>query len=178
MLPFLNSLFNLGFVLPISVSIGSGYLLFICLGYLISNSNFSRTSQFVIYSLSIFELLLHMIGTYDLSMAANQVISTYKGYNNLPCVLYSAGIFLFFKRLGTSIMSNKLINKIVQKLSSYTFGVYLTHVFVLQTIFRMFPNINSKLLVWRAFSPLLVFTISVVITWIIRKIPGLKKIMP
>lgn len=40
---------------------------------------------------------MHFIGTYALSMKANQIVQTYKGYNNFPTVLYSTAVFVFIK---------------------------------------------------------------------------------
>ena len=53
----------------------------------------------MLYRTGLVELMLHIFGTYKLSAAADSIVSVYKGYNNVPCVLYSVAVFLLLKRI-------------------------------------------------------------------------------
>ena len=66
-------------------------------------------------------------------MNAGSLIDTCKGYNNVPCVLYSLGIFLLFKNYGNKLMS-KFLNKPVNFLAKYTFGIYLIHMYFVEML--------------------------------------------
>ena len=70
---------------------------------------------------------MHMVGTYQLSIAAGKIVSTYKGYTNLPTVLYSMGVFTFIKYDLVKTMKFDIVSKIVNFLNPYIFGVYLIH---------------------------------------------------
>lgn len=161
--------------LRIYVSIG--YLLYFVVGWLIHTQDIKKIYRIVIYVCAILGLLVHMFGTYYLSIRDGGINSTYKGYNNVPCIFYSIGIFLFFKQVAPLIMKNIVINKIVVYLNQYTFGIYLIHWFVLTTIVRL-TQVNTISLVWRLLAPFGVVAISVCIIWVIRKIPILKHVIP
>ena len=58
-------------------------------------------------------LLIHIIGTQILSIKAGEIVSVYKGYTNLPCVLYSVAVFVFLKDLGSVLTRTKIISKMI-----------------------------------------------------------------
>ena len=120
---------------------------------------------------------MQIIGTYTLSMNAGEIVSTYKGYTNVPCVLYSIGVFVFIKYDLVTLMKFNWINKIVNYLNYYTFGVYLIHWYLLEIILKVF-NIPQTSIAFRLLSPIAVLIISVGIIWILRKIQIVKEIVP
>ena len=75
---------------------------------------------------------MHLVGTYTLSMAAGEIIKTYKGFFNLPSTLYSIGFFVFIKYDLVKIMKFGYINKIVNFLIFFFFGFYfvLSHLLI------------------------------------------------
>ena len=106
-------------------------------------------------------------------MDANQIIDTYKGYYNVPCILYSVGIFVFIKELCNIIK----LPKIVDCLSKYTFVIYLMQFFVIDILVRLF-NINTLSIIYRLGMPIVVIFLIILITYILRKIPVIKNIVP
>lgn len=108
LIPFLLRIFKLDLIWPVRLDIVGGYLIYIILGYWLNTNSLSKNIRYVIYLLAIMGLLAHIIGTYTLSMEAGKIIDTYKGYLNVPCILYSAGIFLLFKELYNN---NKILEK-------------------------------------------------------------------
>lgn len=105
LIPFIISVFQLQIKWPLRVDIVSGYLIYIILGYWLSKNELSKSVRYLLYFLAMLGLFMHIIGTYSLSIDAGEIIGTYKGYLNVPCILYSIGIFLLFKE-------NKVYNKI------------------------------------------------------------------
>lgn len=143
------------------------------LGYLLAYNDISKRYRYLIYILAILGLLLHIFGTYYLSIQAGEVISTYKGYLNVPCVLYSVGVFVFFK-----YHNFKLLDRLkFSRLSSYSFPVYLIHFYVIDFITEFF-SINTLNIIYRIFAPFLIISICIIITFLMRKIPVLKNIVP
>lgn len=59
-----------------------------------------------------------------LSLARVIIVSTYRGYTNLPCLLSSVGVFIFIKQIGQKIKHEKTIS-FNEWLSGYTFPVSL-----------------------------------------------------
>ncbi|MBM6969331.1 acyltransferase [Pseudoramibacter alactolyticus] len=177
LLPFALSLYGAKDVGTFSVGVGAGYLIYIMLGYLLTRIEIPRRWRFGIYGLGLIGLLMHIIGTYRLSMAAGQIVSTYKGYINVPCVLYSVAVFVFFRYAGTKWMAHKGVNKIVEVLSKYTFSLYLLHWYVLQVIVKVL-GFNSYSLLFRLIVPLLILGIVVIIVNILRKVCLMDSLLP
>lgn len=147
------------------------------IGYVIANSNISRRLRYAIYGATILGLMMHILGTYILSMEAGKIIQTYKGYTNLPCVIYSIGIFLFFKENCERIMSFGWVRNLVHGLKSYTFSIYMLHWFVM-TFFVTEFHINTMSIIYRLLGPIPIILVCIIITYLIRKIPVGKHILP
>lgn len=105
LIPFINSIWHNRFEWPFSISVGSGYILYLLIGYLLNEYELKDIYKKITYICAVIGLLMHIIGTYYLSMNAGKIIQIFKGYNNVPCILYSVGIWVFFKDYGTKIMS-------------------------------------------------------------------------
>ena len=67
-----------------------------------------------------------LVGTQILSLKNGTVDTTFKEYRNVPCILYSTGIFLFFKNIKNEKALGCLA-KLTAPFSSLTFGIYLVH---------------------------------------------------
>ena len=177
LIPFLLTVLKIKTRFPIVIVVGSGYLLYLILGYLFNNLDFSKRTKRLIYLLAFLGLLLHICGTYFLSMEAGKIIRTYKGYNNVPCILYSLGIFLFVKE-NAHRLNTESIRGGLNRLKDYTFAIYLLHWFVMSTLIRAF-HIDTHSIVYRVGGIFLVSIICVCITWVIRKTPWIgRRILP
>ena len=177
LIPFLLTVLKIKTRFPIVIVVGSGYLLYLILGYLFNRLVFSKRTKRLIYLLAFLGLLLHICGTYFLSMEAGKIIRTYKGYNNVPCIMYSLGIFLFIKE-NVHWLSTESIRGGLNRLKDYTFAIYLLHWFVMSTLVRAF-HIDTHSIVYRVGGIFLVSIICVCITWVIRKIPWIgRRILP
>lgn len=173
LLPFINSVFKLELSLPISIMVCSNYLFYVVIGYILDNIDIKKTYRYIIYLISLTGLLMHIIGTHKLSYTANMIDRTYKGYLNLPCVIYSIGIFVLFKEISKHLKNNKIINI----LSKYTFAIYLLHWFLIDLSIRLF-KVNTLSIFYRLGAPLIIIPICIIIAWVLRKIPFVKHIIP
>lgn len=175
LVPFLFTVFKIKIHFPVVIAVGSGYLLYLILGYVFNKLDFSKKEKRIIYLLAFLGLFIQMCGTYFLSMEAGKVVRTYKGYNNVPCILYSLGVFLFIKEnahwLNTVPFRGGLL-----KLKNYTFAIYLLHWFVMHSLIRAF-HIDIHSIVYRLGGIFVVSFICVCIAWVIRKIPWLGRII-
>ena len=104
LVPFLLTVFHLSLKWPFHLEAAGGYLMYVLWGYVLSRISLSRKHRLILYALALGGLLLHILGTYALSMNAGKIIQTYKGYLNVPCILYSIGIFIFFKENAEKMM--------------------------------------------------------------------------
>lgn len=174
-IPFIFNVFSLDIKWNYQVLVSSGYLFYILVGYVISKIDFELRTRILLYGISIIGLLLHILGTYYLSKNTNMIIQVYKGYNNLPCVLYSVGVFVFIKSVS-SRFSDKVLS-VFRFLSKYTFGVYLIHIFIIRGFEKLFM-IDTTNIYYRLAFPPVVFAVAVFFCYILKKIPFIKRIVP
>lgn len=176
-IPFVISVFQIPITFPISIQVMGGNLFFTVVGYLLHKYDILKKYRFIIYFLALIGLLLHIGGTYNLSMAAGEVVKTYKGYMNLPCVLYSIGVFTFIKYDLVNILKFDIISKMVKYLDFYTFGIYLIHWYLIKFIEITF-KLNNTSIIFRLFVPIIVLIMSVIVIYVFRKIPLIRSIVP
>lgn len=161
------------------LSVLSEYIFYTVVGYLLHKYTLSPKKRFAIYVFSILGLTMHLFGTYYLSRKHGEVNLFFKGYTNLPCVLYSIGVFVFVKYLVERYKLNTLQSLIV-KLQGYTFEIYLLHMFIYEPICIMLTKLDisntSQLFV--LLMTIISIPICIVITIILRKMPFLKCIVP
>lgn len=154
-----------------------GYPIYFVLGCYLAKYDIKpiiRTTSYILGLLSIIGTILLTIWHSNKIGAPSTVF-----YDNfsLNILLTSVSVFLFIKQITSKIkFSNKAINNI-QKLSKYSFGIYLVHVLVIEKLHEYF-NLNTL-----TFNPIismfiitiLVTIISGIISMITNKIPILKK---
>lgn len=119
----------------------SGYSLYIFIGYYIDCYEISSANRKLLYILGIIGLLIHIVGTWELSYSAGEIIQTYKGYLNLPCVMYSIAIYTFFKyHNGNTWM--EYLYRWSKPIAETTLGIYLIHWYLMDWFSRHVPDIS------------------------------------
>lgn len=175
-LPFIFNFLPLSFNWNFSVSMAGGYLFYVLIGYYIDYYEIKRHYRIAIYVMGIIGLLLHLFGTYYLSYRDGAINPLFKDYMNVPCVLYSVAIFVFFKYMDTTKLMDWLF-KGTKFFANTTFGVYLIHWFLLDAILRV-TKINSYSLKYRVIGGFCVFIIASVLIKCAKKIPIVRRIVP
>lgn len=176
LIPFLKDIFSSDLNAPYNITVVSGALIWPPLGWLLHNNELKKKHKVVIYLLAILGLIMHIVGTYTLSIREGYIVRTYKGYQNVPSILYSVGIFVLLKDIGNAIMHGK-VKKFISWLGNYTFPIYLMQ-FILLDLFSRLPFIDTHSIVYRLGTPFVMIPIIIFITWIMRKIPIIKRIVP
>ncbi|MBR4618536.1 MAG: acyltransferase [Bacilli bacterium] len=174
--PLINNIFKLGLALPITSIIGTEYTSYVLIGYLLDNNELKKNHKIIIYILGIIGLLVHIILTYIVSKESGMVLRTYKGYNNVPCILYSTAVFILLKDIFSKIKGEKAL-KYASIFSKYTFAIYLMHFYIMQIIQKEF-DLSIYSIIYRLGMPLIIIPICILITWLLRKIPIIKHIVP
>ena len=177
LIPFIISLTKSDLNTPYKMPVITGNLIWPVLGWLLHNSEISKKQKIVIYILAAMGLMIHMCGTYVVSMNAGEILGTFKGYHNVPSILYAVGVFVLLRDIGNNIMQHKTLNRFINWLSGYTFPVYLMQ-FVFLKAFPMLPGVSAKSMIYRLGAPFIIIPLIIAITWCIRKIPILKNIVP
>ena len=182
-LPFLFALINrfggLNFKYIFQIPVISGYLLYVLLGYLLHRVELQLPYRIGIYCAGLAGLLTHLLGTQILSDRAGFVDGFFKGYLNLPCVLYSVAVFVLVKYGVMRIRNEKLI-RFVSFVQKYTFEFYLMHKFIFMPLNFLLEKVNIHFGSLPSILLLTVLTIPlcILITFLLRKIPVVKNIVP
>lgn len=180
LIPFLLDLFGSSYVFPYTITVGGGYLFFVITGYLLHEYPLPKALRFPIYFLGLAGLAAHIIGTYFFSVSAGEIVSTFKGYTNLPSVLYAIAVFLFVKNVIQRIKNGKKespLFRFVGFVKKYTLAIYLMHWFMIQFILKLFA-FDTRSILYRLLIPLPVIALCILVTWLLRKIPGIRIIVP
>ncbi|MGX8694627.1 MAG: acyltransferase [Methanobrevibacter sp.] len=164
------------------------FMSYIVIGYCLVNYNFisekisSKKLALITFALFLASYLWYIFFyVVPMSMSYNRFI--HSGYFNLLVLLISVSLFLFFKYLSKLSISqnieNKSIGNVLATISAYSFGIYLSHYMILHYLKMKISKVivlnNQNPLIW---IPILVFVtliISMVILWILNKIPYLNK---
>lgn len=180
-LPEISNLLGLGITIPFQISIVSGYFNYVLIGYLLTHYEYqNKTTYFALLSMSIVSLIIQVIGTGVLSLHDGQENTLFRESTMLNCC-YAVGVFALGKKHGNTIMSNKIVMKVVDTLSKYTLSIYLIHQFannLVQKVFAFCGVIVEGTILYQLFGPILAIAISVLVARILRKIPYLRKIVP
>lgn len=148
-----------------------GYLLFPVMGYYLSRQPFRPVQRYVIYLLGFLGLLAQFLGTWALS--ADGIDQTFKGYTNLPSILYSAAVFLAARQLSIPAR----LDSVLRWFAKRTFGIYLIHYYVIG-IFSLVPGLDRSSLLWRTAGSAVVFLACSALVYLLQKLPFVQKLVP
>lgn len=177
LIPFMKNISGMDIAWPYSVGVISGNMIWIVAGVLLYWYPPEKKIKCFIVCLGVIGLFVHIIGTYKLSMVAGNVVQTYKGYSNLPSILYSMGAFVVLTEIGRKIMKVEILQKVINFLGKYAFAIYLMHWYVMQVLEKIL-GADTKSIIWRLGAPIIIEIIVIVITYVLRYIPLVKRIVP
>ena len=151
-----------------AVSVFFGYFV---LGYYLHNNIQSKQERIRIVLLGIASLLYTFILTVKASEVHGVISNNYFSNNSVNVLLVSIMVFVVGK-----YHLNKFDNKFVREVSKSTFGVYLIHAFVLTNVYHKFGMSSLHPLIAIPMISCVVFFISLAISYILNKLPLIKKI--
>ena len=153
------------------VYFAAGYTGYFLLGYVLDRADISPKLERMIYLAGIIGAGMTILMSSYASLLKNEPQGLFYNELSVNVLLESAAVFVFFKQHYNHE------NKIVLKLSQYSFGAYLVHALIL-ALMREYTGLHTL-----TFSPVIsvpviaviVFIISFIISAILNHIPVLKK---
>lgn len=157
----------------------NAYIIYLLLGYLLSTTNLNKKRRLIAYTLAIMAIITRYTYTMFTSINTGKLNQDSWGYTAFTGLFLAVGIFIFIQNIDWKNIFNKLkINpKNISKLTSCSFGVYLIHILIRSKII-LFLGINTQSYFSRLIFPIILYAICVMIVYIIKKIPILKRIVP
>lgn len=157
----------------------NGYIMFLILGYLISTTNLTKKKRMLIYCLGVIAAITRYLYTYCFSIRDEIVNRDLFDYCSAVSVLLAISVFVFIKNINWEKMINKfkITPKILSEISACSFGVYLIHMLVKNHVTDIL-KLNVFSIWYRTIGAVGLYIICLMIVYIIKKIPIVKKIVP
>ena len=175
-LPFILSPLGIQWPGSISLPVCGGMLMFVVLGFLLSETDVRKKYRYLAYALGAFSLCYRYIFTYINSTNIGMVDRAYFNYQAWPSVLLAVAVFLWFKQLDTSHLSKWAQS--ITKLSGCSFGVYLIHKPILDFFMIKLLGIPMTSILLRTLGIPVLYISCVLIVCTLKRIPLLRSIVP
>lgn len=153
-----------------------GFTAYFILGWYLRTYDFSQKR--LLYALGVIGLAITFIGTYFLSSVSNSAIQMYE-HLYLNVFFQSAAIFVFVKSAFLEFEpSNGIAWRLTAALSKYSLGIYAIHAGIIVVISKLVVKICPfGAIVCVPIEFVLVASISLGLTFLMSKIPLLKKVV-
>jgi surface polysaccharide O-acyltransferase-like enzyme len=164
----------------------SGFIGYFILGLILGRKQISAKvfySCVIIYALSI---VMTVTGTYVLTLQNNGIfVGYFYNYFSLNVIVGAGACFIVIKYLflNNNLTQKPLLTKFITTISSCSFGIYLVHpvfLFVLKDGtfgFKLSPFTGNAFM-YVPFTAIAVFTLSLLLIFIVKKIPLVRQIAP
>ncbi|MEG0546063.1 MAG: acyltransferase family protein [Oscillospiraceae bacterium] len=160
-----------------NIPMGSGYIGYVLLGYILSTYKIKKPYRLCLYASGVLSALTMIFGTYYFSSKIGSTDTKIMDYLSIACALISASVFVFIKNVDFEKITTSKSRKALSVLSSTSLGVYLMQMVVIILMNKYFVGLSSTLhyMLW---APILIYTLTVCVALIIKKIPIIKNILP
>ena len=176
-IPNVLGLFKIDWNRNTSTNLGS-LIIFVILGYLLSTEDLKKKDKMLIHVGAIIGLIYRYVITFYLSKKSGEVNKLTWGYPSWNSVLLAMSVFIIIKDLFEDrIRVSDKVARALSVISSCSFGIYLTHKFVLYYEKELL-SINIYTWQWRTFGIFLTYFITLACVYIIKKIPVIKNVVP
>lgn len=177
-IPLISQITKINWNGDFNFPIACGYIGYVVLGYLISTQDINKRKRYIIYFLGIISLLIRYFGTYFLSRRDGVINKLFFSYLYFTALFLALAVFVFIKNIHLNkIFKTEKTAKIISKISSCSFGIYLIHQIVM-TYEIKFLSVNTRSWEWRTIGAICTYIICLGVVYVIKKIPILKRIVP
>ena len=153
-----------------------GFVGYFVLGYYLKTYDISKKAEYTLYALGVILVPLCCYITTKQSIMNKEYTEAFSKYLMPNIIIESAAIYTFFVKKVSKINFSEKTVKIFTKLTEYGFGVYLIHALINYliglsgwTATTISPFVSVPLLT------IVVYTLSLFVTVVIRKIPFIGK---
>ncbi len=170
-----EDIFGIVSLLPYQAYIVSGYAGYFLLGYYLDAYPLTGKMKFGSYMLSIMSVIAIVGGKLVLAMKVGRNTASLEIPLGVFSCMISAGLFT----AAQNIKLNENSAKITTALSKTSFGVYLVHVLLVTFLYKIIaiePNCCGDIIT-PIISSIGVYGVSIAISYVLSKIPGIRKVV-
>lgn len=129
----------------------------------------------LLYGLGIAGWLTMMMGTIFQSFGQGETVHAFSAGTDWPKATQAAAVFVFVRQFASD--HPKVANwDLWKKVSGLTFGTYLIHMVILQTILTIF-HINNLSWWWSIAGVPVVIICTLGVVILLKKIPGIRRVL-
>lgn len=151
-------------------------LTYFVLGYYISKKNLTKKARIIIYLLGLYGFFATVFYTHLFSVYQQAARYTYFEADTTHILFAAVGIFVFGKYELSKMKISPRMQKAVQHISKYCFGIYLSHPFTIEILNRLnFTSTSFNPILATPIMVTLTFILSLAISAILNNIPFIKK---
>lgn len=177
-LPFLHNWQKIAYNSDLGFPMMGGYILYPILGYLIHTTEIPIKYRRCIYAMGILGAAVRYAYTCWASFREGALNQLTWGYLNWPSLMLSVAVFVFVKYMSKKeYIHIDRLQKNISKLAQASFGIYLIHILIMNTIVDTF-SVNVYEAWWRFLGAFIVYGLSLIVVSVIQRIPGGHYIMP
>lgn len=178
--PYMFFFIGLPWNADITISVASGYVMYVILGWLLADEEFNLTKRELnlLYLAGAFCLALRYGYTYFSSISLGQVDRLFFNYMSFVAVIPSAALFMWFKNNEPLFSGLSMYRKLIATASGASFGIYLIHKLVLDNVVCGVLGISMNSILLRTIGPLVIYAACALIVLLLKKIPFLRSIVP
>lgn len=156
-----------------NITVLSGYVTYFIAGYRLEQVTISRGKRTVIYFLGVLGVLATFCLSQVISVREGAPLGNYYEYLGLPIFAPSVAAFVWFKYNLSSASANSIL---VKQLTKCSFGIYLIHILVLETLDKklLFNTMSLPAMISVPVLTVVVFVISFAIAALLKRIPVFK----
>lgn len=131
-----------------------------------------KNIRIIIYILGFIGFIFDSTITYNFAIIKKQKFNHYRSIY-LNTFFASISIFLFFKNNFNNLKFTKKLNKIISNIAKLTFGIYLIHPLIMETIVKNLNlfSLSINIIFLIPIINIFVFLSSLIISFLIKKIP-------
>lgn len=166
-----------GIIIYTNVQMATGYIGYFLIGYYLHHYELHKLIRIFIYLLAIVASIVIIKGTYIMTIISDGVFNGYfYHYLNLPVVVLSIAVFIFFKHVKFDLSKFTFFSLI----NRASLGIYLLHPYIFLILLENYDIHGHTIRAWAGIPLLAAFNLVVclIIVTILQKIPLVKKIVP
>jgi len=154
----------------------SGYML---LGWWLQSTSLNNCQAYVLYAAGFFCILATPVADILYASILGERTTLFSGTLTPNMMVIASALFMFSIRELPDICKNQRIEKAAAQLESYGFGAYLVHVLFIcvMTDFVGIAHLEANPLFWIPLLTALICIASILTAALIRKLPGIGKII-
>ena len=151
-----------------------GYVFYYVLGYYLAHVVLTKRQNRTLCLFGVVGYLIIFFGTWQLSLHSGQKVEWIYDYLSFGVALESAAVMVFFRNRKIDLSAKA--RRAVSRLSKYSFGVYLVHIFVLDALAALgFSTVSFNSFLAVPAVSVVTFVISLGISMVLNRIPVLSR---